>query len=118
MDAITTNDVPNNINLFETPGALTVQECKNHCNPKWADGSNANNVQFCIKSNIFCLFVKNSCDQTAIDELHGERQHWIRPGGGNGKTLLISMCCKNVHGTRASNVVANSELLSMRSKDF
>ena len=76
-DSITNNIGPNNINLFETPGALTVQECKDHCDPRWVDGSNQDSVQFCIKSNMFYLFVKNSFTQTVIDELDKERRYWI-----------------------------------------
>ena len=57
-DSITNNIGPNNVNLFETPGVLTVQECKDYCDPRWVDGSNQDNVQICIKSNMFYLFVK------------------------------------------------------------
>ena len=67
---------------------------------------------------MFYLCVKNSCAQTVIDELNKERGQWIRPGGGDGTTLLIAIYSRNVHGTRVSAVVAKSELLSMRSKDL
>ena len=43
-DSIANNIGANNINLFETPGALTVQECKDHCDARWSDGSNQDNV--------------------------------------------------------------------------
>ena len=79
---------------------------------------NADNVQFCIKSNTFYLFVKNSCFQCVLDDLKEEERHWKRPGGGHGGMLLTAVCSKNVHGTWASAVVAKSELLSMRSKDY
>ena len=106
------------MDLFKTPGKLTVLEYKAHCDPRWADGSNADNVQFCIKSNVFYLFIKNSCFQCVLDDLKEEEHHWKRPGGGDGGTLLTAVYSKNVHGTRASAVVAKSELLSMRSKDY
>ena len=67
---------------------------------------------------MFYLFVKNSCSQNVIDELKEERKCYIRPGGGDGLTILIAVHGKNSHGTRASAVVAKSELLSMRTKDF
>ena len=117
-DSITTNIGPENVDLFKTPGKLTAMDCKAHCDPKWADGSNADNVQFCIKSNMFYLFVKNSCDQSVLDAMKDDEHHWKRPGGGDGGALLIAVHSKNVHGTRASAVVAKSELLSMRSKDY
>ena len=106
------------MNLFETPGKLTIPDCKTHCDPKWADGIVEANVQFCIKSNIFYLFVRNSCDQSVMDNLWEEKHRWTIPGSGDGGTLLIAICSKNVHGTRASAAVANVELLSMRTKDF
>ena len=67
---------------------------------------------------MFYLFVKNSCFQCVLDDLKDEEHHWKRPGGGDGGTLLTAVYSKNVHGTRASAVVAKSELLSMRSKDY
>ena len=117
-NSITDNIGSESLNIFETPGKLTIQACKAHCDPFWADGSEEANQQFCIKSNMFYLFVKNSCTQNVIDELKEERQHWSRPGGGDGLTILIAVYGKNAHGTRASAVVAKSELLSMRTKDF
>ena len=60
---------------------------------------------------MFYLFVKNSCFQCVLDDLKEEECHWKRFGGG-------AACSKNVHGTQASAVVAKSELLSMRSKDY
>ena len=43
-DSITTNIGPDNVDLFKTPGKLTVVNCKAHCDPKWGDGSVAANV--------------------------------------------------------------------------
>ena len=117
-DAIATNVGSDNINAFETPGKLTIQDCKSHCDPFWADSSDQSNIQFCVKSNMFYLFAKSSADQRALDESKNERQYWLRPGGGDGTALLIAIYGKNIHGTRASAVVAKSELLQMRSKDF
>ena len=45
-DSITTNVGPDNVSLFTTPGKLTVGECKDHCDPKWADGLDEGNAQF------------------------------------------------------------------------
>ena len=67
---------------------------------------------------MFYSFVKNSCAQNVVDDLNKECGNWIRPAGGDGTTMLIAIHSRNVHGTRASVVVAKSELLSMRSKDF
>ena len=67
---------------------------------------------------MLCLFIRNSCDQSATHNLREEKHHWTRPDGGDGGTLLVSICSKNSHGTRASEVVAKVELLSMRTKDF
>ena len=53
-----------------------------------------------------------------MDDLREENHHCTRPGSGDGRTLLIAMHSNDVHGTRASAVVAKSELLSMRTKDF
>ena len=72
-DSITTNIGPDNMNLFTTLDKLTVGECKDHCDPKWADGSDEGNAQFCIKSNMFYLFVKNSCDQSVMDDMKDDK---------------------------------------------
>ena len=82
------------------------------------DGSNAANLHFCIKLNMMYLYIKNSVRQTVLEAIKEERVHWKRPGGGDGITLLIEIYSKNAHGTRASAVVAKSELLSMKTKDF
>ena len=109
---------PNNIDVFNTPGKLTVEYCKNDCDPKWTDGSTAENLQLCIKFNMMCLFIKNSAHQNFLKNIKEERLHWTRPGGGDGITLLIAICSKNAHGERVSTVVAKTELLSMKTKDF
>ena len=67
---------------------------------------------------MFYLYVKNSTHQSVLDELKDDRHQWIRPGGGDGTTLLIAIYSKNAHGIRASAVVAKAELLQMRSKDY
>ena len=102
---------PDNTNLFDTPGKLTIEVCKDHFEPQWA---NNGNLQFCIKSNIGYLFLKNSVAQNVIDDFPKEtKAHWMRPGGGDAITFLIAVYSKNVHGTRASSVVAKADLLSM-----
>ena len=58
---ITKNISIENLIIFKTPGKLTIQECKADCDLFWLDGSIEANQQFCIKSNMFYLFVKNSC---------------------------------------------------------
>ena len=65
-----------------------------------------------------CLFIKNSVHQTVLDNIKEERLNWKRPGGEDGISLLIAVYNKNVHGTRASAVVAKTELLSMKTQDF
>ena len=75
QSSITKNIGPNNLNLFETPGKLTIQICQNHCDPFWLDGSIQVNQQFCIRSNIFYAFVKNSCAESVLDELKDKRSH-------------------------------------------
>ena len=42
----------------------------------------------------------------------------MRPGGGDAITFPIGVHSKNVHGTRASAVVAKSGILSIRTKYF
>ena len=42
----------------------------------------------------------------------------MRPGGGDAIAFLIAAQDKNVHGTRASAVIAKADLLSTRTKDF
>ena len=64
-----------NVKKIDTPGKLTVDVCKLHCNPKWMDGSIADNLQSCIKSNMIYLFIKNSAHQTVIDNIKEERLH-------------------------------------------
>ena len=44
--SITENIGPENLNIFETPGKLTIQDCKAHCDPRWLDGSTEENQQF------------------------------------------------------------------------
>ena len=55
-----------NADIFNTPGKLTVEDCKNHCYPKWTDGSTASNLNFCIKSNMMCLFINKSTHQSVL----------------------------------------------------
>ena len=45
-NSIVNNIEPENINIFNTPGKLTVEICKLHCDPKWIDGSTTENLQF------------------------------------------------------------------------
>ena len=50
--------------------------------------------------------------------MKNKRQYWNRLGSGDRLTILIAVYGKNSHGTRASTIVAKSELLPMRNKDF
>ena len=113
-NSIATNIGPNNIDTFNTQGKLAAEYFKNYCNPKWTDGSTARNLQFCVKYNVMCLFIKNSIHQSALENTQEERIHWKRPDGGRGIILLISICNKNAHRTIASEVLATTELLSMK----
>ena len=106
---------PNAHSVFRTPGQLNAATVKQHCDPKWADNTN---LQFCILSNMFFVFVKNSIHQEVMDDLQDDVVLFTRPGGGDGATLLISIYTKNSHGTVASAIVAKTELLSVNSKDF
>ena len=72
-DSITTNIGLNNIDLFKTLCKLTARECKDYCDPRWANGSIEDNAQFCIKSNMFYLFAKNSCDQSVMDDMKDKK---------------------------------------------
>ena len=59
-----------------------------------------------------CLYVKNCVYQTVLDNIKQERFHWTRPDEGDGILLLVFISIKNAQGTRASVVVAKTELLS------
>ena len=55
---------PENTNLFDAPGKLTIEVCKDHCETQWA---NSANLQFCVKSNIGHLFLQNIVTQNVVD---------------------------------------------------
>ena len=80
--------------------------------------SNINNSQFCVKSNMTRIFIKNSIYQPFLDNTKEERIHWNISGGGDVMTLIITAHNKNAHDARASEVLGKNELLSMRAKDF
>ena len=117
-NSICENIGPNNYNLFKEPGRLTADIVKAHCDPKWADGTNADNVQFCIKSNMMYIFIKKSVSKNVLDDIEEEKHKWTRPGGGDGLTLLMCIYNKNAHGTKASAIIAKSELLEVNTKNF
>ena len=100
------------MNVFNTPGKLTVQICKLYYDPKWMNSSTTENLQLFIKSNIMCLFVNISAHQTVLDNVKEDRLCWTKPGGGDRISLFIGICNKNAHGTRGSASVAKTQLPS------
>ena len=48
-----------------------------------------------------------------LDEVTDEKDKWIMTGARHGASLLIIICNKNAHSTRASAIVAKTELLSV-----
>ena len=84
--------------MFTTPGNLTIDFDKVHCDPKWRAGT-AQDVQFCILSNVIFVFIKNSATQHVIDDVKDGKDKWIRPGGSNGDSLMIRIYNKNAHIT-------------------
>ena len=66
-----------------------MESCKLHCVPKWMNSSAVEILQFCIKSNVMCLFIKNSVQQTDLDNKKEDRLHWTRPAGGDLIPSLI-----------------------------
>ena len=89
----------NNLSIFKTTGKLTIDDTKAHCDPKWSDSSTNQDVQFCIQSNMMFVFIKNSITQPVLDYVKDEKAKWMRPGGGDGASLLIRIYNKNDHGT-------------------
>ena len=116
--SVTENIGPENTDLFKEPGKLDVNAVKSHCDQHWNNGGNADSLQFCIKSNMMYVFIKNSVSQSVIDDILDDEQKWLRPGGGDIPTLLLRTCEQNAHGTRASAIVAKSELLEVNTKNF
>ena len=88
------------------------------CEPKWSDSS-TQDVKFCIMFNIMLVFIKKSITQSVLDDVKDEKAKWMRPGGDNRASLLISIYNKNTHGTRASDFVAklNPYLQKLRTLD-
>ena len=67
---------------------------------------------FFILSNMMLVFIKNSITQSVLDEVNDCKDKRTSPGGGDGALLLISIYNKHSHSTRASSIVAKTELLS------
>ena len=74
-NSIAINIAPDDTGVFNTPGKLIAEDCKKYCDPKWTDGLTASNLQFCIKPNLICLFIKNSAHQSVLDNMKEERIH-------------------------------------------
>ena len=106
------------LSIFKTPGTLNIDAIKAHCDPKWSAVSQERDLQFCILSNMMFVFIKNSVSQSVLDGVKDDKNKWSRPGGGDGASLLISIYQKNAHGTRASAIVAKTELLAAETKSF
>lgn len=109
---------PSNISIFKTQGHLNLKVIKNHYDPNLANITVDDNLQFCIKSNIFFIFVKNNIEKQVIDNLKDDNVIFLSPGCGDSAALLMDIHSRNSHGTVASVVVDNSELLSLTSKNF
>ena len=97
---------------------LTIEEFKTYYDPKQADSSDDDNLQFFIKSNMKNIFIKINLYQSVLDELKEERVNWARPGGADGPTFLIAIFSKNSHSAEESVVMTKAELISIMTKDF
>ena len=117
-NSIATNIGPDNIDLFKTIGKLKVEDCKNHCDLKWTGSLTATNLQFCTKSNMKWVFIKNISHQSILTKIKEERPHLKITSGGDEITFLIFVYNKNSHGRRVSVVVVKTKLLSIKTKDF
>ena len=105
-------------NFFENPGKLSIQDIKVHCDSFWQDSSNAANVQKCIQSNIFFHFMKNSIADSVAKEVDPNKADWVRPGGGDGLSLLGYAWKTNSHGARASACVCKKNLNAATTAEF
>ena len=88
---------------------------KAHCDPKWS-ASTEQNAYFCILFNMRFVFINKIVTQHVLDGVKDDKNKWIRPVGGDGDSLLISIYNKNAHRTRASATIAKTKLLYAETK--
>ena len=95
-----------------------LQENSQHTLLKLIVAGTTQDIQFCILSIVMFVFIKNIRIQYVFDEFNDDKDRCTRPNGGDGASLFFSIYNKNDDVTRASDIVAKTEPLSVETKNL